>query len=530
MVRQALEYLEVVIKNAENLERAPRPLSDSEWNLPQSKGDVITGIDFVLQKDESLSGYLVDSEGKSVMEDTRLGVKRIQLVSTDIPIDAPEFEENAPVKPLSVDLTPEGHFGFPSVPVGTFRFKTLGEQGASLPFQTKPESLTVKPGDRIENLRVELDTQSLGTLDITVLNSKTREPIEKYDCGLTISRSPGERGKEDILLLPLSEPNTSRFEHKGGKAHFDRIPLGKAKLYIGTEANEFPQIFDIEIQKGRNTLDPVLFVPSGQIVGKVQEFGSEKPIEKFSIRIDRMNQDPRKSPDLPPGSFQIDGVSSGQKKVEISSDGYGPQEMEIEVKPGEATELTASLKPEGCLIGRITCEGKVASYGISTRLQKPSPQYPQQREIEKDGTFECKGLGEGSYDVMASCNLLDPNGIEYSVRQYDSFPIKAGEEVRKDFHFPENAGISGKIEFPDTVEKVEIGVCNDQSDPQSPEEDLLISTLETRQNRIPYEIRYLPPGTCNIIVFYTDATGRHRMPPKAVTLQPGRIETVNIAN
>jgi hypothetical protein len=530
MVRQALEYLEVVVKNAENLERAPRPLDDSEWNLPQSEGDVITGIDFVLQKDASLSGYLVDSEGKSVMENTSLGVKRIQLVGTDGPIALPEFEEKDLVKPLSVDLTPEGRFEFSSVPVGTFRFKTLGEQGASLPFQTKPESLTIKPGDKIENLRVEVETYNLQPLDIEVLDSKTHEPVEVFSCSLEITSLPGERNKHQIY--PNSGLNFENRVHKDGKVHFDLVPPGPAKLYVNVAGNEryYPlHSFDIEIKKGQNELPPILLVPMGEIIGKVQESTSGKPMSEFIIRIDGGDQNLKKSPDNP-GSFQIKGVSPGQKKLEVSAEGYGVQFMEIEVQPGEAAELTASLKPEGRLIGRITCEGKVVSYEISTRFQKPSPNYLEPGEVRKDGTFECKGLGEGTYDVIAGCNLSDPNGIEYSVRQYDSFSIKAGEEVRKDFHFPENAGISGKIEFPDTVEKVRIGVCNDQPAPDAPGENLLISMLETRQNRIPYEIRYLPPGTCSIIVFYTDDTGEHRMSPKTVTLQPGRIETVDLTD
>jgi hypothetical protein len=524
VVREGLEYLEFMAKTAGNMSEVPRVRKIPETDFPRSKGNLITDIDFVLQKGASISGYLVDSEGKAITEDGNLAIKKIKLVCTDKPTTTPQTQY-AGVKSLSTDVNAEGRFEFPSAEAGNFRFKVQPEK-MPLPLRTNPETLTVKTGDRIEDLRVEVEIPKLATLDITVLDAQTRQPIEwYYSSVLKGANQPGAKEKYNISSLDPS--------HKNGKAHFPSVPVGPAILVITTEMQYGAQSFDIEIQEGDNVLAPILLQSPGGIVGHVQDANSKQPIENYNIEIRQVHGILKKN-ESQPGEFEIMDISRGNTpRLEISAEGYAPLDLEVEVKAGQTTDLVIEMKPEGRLVGRITHEGgkQPGIYSVATLPAGKEIYYARQGETKEDGSYECRGLVEGENTVIATYTYYDPNGIRCSIRQYDPVQIKPGEEARKDFHFVPDAGISGGAKLPEEAQSVSLFVCNNHIGDFDPRKEPIIASVRTEQNEFPYEIRYLPAGTYQVFAFYRDKSRKeHWTPKKTITLQPGRIETVNITD
>ncbi|HNY27019.1 MAG TPA: hypothetical protein PKH31_06515, partial [Candidatus Sumerlaeota bacterium] len=534
-IREGLEYLEFMAKTAGNMSEVPQVRKIPETDFPKSKEDLITNIDFVLQKNASISGYLVDSEGKAITGDGDQVIKKIELVCTDKPTTTPLMQYSG-VKNLSAEITPEGRFEFPSAEVGNFRFKVQPEK-MPLPLRTNPETLTVKAGDRIEDLRVEVEVPKKASLDITVLDAKTRQPVEGYSCVLqdTDVILPGSNNK--FRIYPKSEFKTD------GKSHFASVPVGPAKLCISVNGKYAIQFFDIEIHEGQNILDPILLLPPGKIVCHVQESDSKEPVGNFNVEIRLVEKgdyrliDYRlpgnlKKSESQPGEFEILDISQGEVQLEISADGYARLDLETEVKSGETTDLVANIKAEGRLIGQITREGgiKTDSYIVLTQPSGDQSIPCVQGETKADGSYVCKGLPEGENPVIVLCTYYDANGIKHSARQFDTVQVKAGEELRKDFHFAKNTGISGMIELPNETEGVVVSVVDDQPDKFFQKENRLVSQITTKQNKFPYEFQYLSPGTYTIKVWYSDGKEERWAPEKTLTLKSGQVETVSIAD
>jgi hypothetical protein len=382
--------------------------------------------------------------------------------------------------------------------------------------------VTVKDGERIENLRVTVDSSKYSaSLEFTVLDLLTRQPPKEIRCRL-------EYEDRKTHAFPVNGEGESVFPEKMGDiVHFENLPTGRAKLSV----NSFRYIeadLDVEIKPGQNTLDPILLKPFGKFVLHVQESGSGKPINE--IGGISFTKDPSR-----PGTFIGGSHPPGEHIFQIVSDGYGTQIIEVKIEPGQITEQTVQMKPCGYIWGQITCEGKpVSTCEVLSRI--PNEKLGLGVGVRTGRKFSnsfylCPNIGENEQEVCAEYSYSDATGIPYTVRQYDSTWVKPGEKVRKDFRFEENAGMGGSLECPFWAREVTVEVRDDQPDSRNPGTQRLIASFGTKLNNTLYRIRYLSPGTYTVTTTYKDEQYEtHSLPLKTVTLQAGRIETVDISN
>ncbi len=551
-LKEGMKFLEVVARDADTPGGVPQLASTLEEDLPKSEGNTIVGMDFVLPDKEailrkrgSISGYVVDSGGKPVQE--WISVLKQIKIGTPRAANSTGIVHQDPSKDpcYSAQIDSEGHFEFPSVQAGQYPIQIHPER-SSLRLRTEPTSVTVGEGEHIENFRVTVDFSEVGSfLEFSVLNAQTRQPAEWFMCILEYEN--GDRA------LPVEGYEIST-EKTGEVVHFENLTAGRAKLslphsfFIGRMESYLDTSVDVEIKPGKTVLDPILLTPMGKLRGHVQEAGSGKPIEKYKFSVVREQSNPYGSivslrrDESRPGTFLMGLLIPGMNTLRFSADGYGSQMVNVDIKAGETTEQTIQMKPAGRLVGQVTCDGKPAdSYRVCARVpgknNDPSTSSSGGIFIEgtktSNGAYECANLGEDEHDIFVEYSYPDERGIQYQVFQYDSARVKPGEELRKDFRFDENAEITGLIECSIWAQKVFLEVRNNLPDPFSfkPGQNRRVATLETEHAQTPYRIRYLSPGTYTVWVSYEDRQEkRYEMSPKTVTLQPGQVGTVDIAN
>jgi hypothetical protein len=519
-LKEGIKFLEAVAKKAGKQNGIPQIASNPQDPLPKSEGNTITDVDFVLGAHGSISGYVVDTEGKSMPR----GEFLYHVIELRGPLGntqrVPGQQFSEPTY-NSTDINPDGNFEFRTVQSGQYALSVYSKNPPQS-LQVEPTTVTVKDGERIENLRVTVDLLKYSaSLEFSVLDLLTRRPPKEISCRL-------EYKDRKTHVFPVNGEGEFIFPEKvGDEVHYENLPIGRAKLsvnsfqYSGTD-------LDVEIKPGQNTLDPILLKPFGKFVLHVQESGSGKPINE--IGGISFTKDPSR-----PGTFIGGSQPPGEHIFQIVSDGYGTQIIEVKIEPGQITEQTVQMKPCGYIWGQITCEGKpVSTCEVLSRI--PNEKLGLIVGVRaghkvSNGFYLCPNIGEDEQEVCAEYSYSDATGISYTVQQYDSVWVKPGEKVRKDFRFEENAGMGGSLECPFWAREVAVEVRDDLPDLRNPGTQRLIASFETRQNNTPYRIRYLSPGTYTVTITYKDEQyEKHQLPPKTVTLQPGQIGTVDIAN
>ncbi len=543
-LKEGMDFLEFMTEKADRLNGVPQLAAISKNRLPKSKGYIITGVDFVLQKRSFFSGYIVDPQGKPIQADD-FSLQEVELNSANGTQQTSFGLQSFVNTYRSAKIASTGYFEFSSLRAGQYSIKVCGGNPLQS-LHTEPTTITLGIGERVENFRVGIDISNReNSLEFTALNAKTRQPVEGFRCFL--KHEIGE------LYHPVGGLAIETFR-TGDVVRFENLPTGRASLsflplFLPYNSGSYLNAtIDIEIKPGKNVLDPVLLTPMGQLLGHVQETGSGKPIEKYKFSVIREQSNPYgnvvflRRDESRPGTFLMGRLIPGMNTLRFSADGYGSQTVNVDIKAGEITEQTIDMKPAGRLVGRVTCDGRPAdSYRVCARVpgknNDPSTSFSGGIFIEgtktSNGAYECANLGEDEHDILVEYSYPDTTGIQYKVFQYDSVRVKPGEELRKDFRFDENAEITGLIECSIWARKVFLEVQNNQPDPFSfkPGQNRRVATLETEHAQTPYRIRYLSPGTYTVLVSYEDnQEKKHEMPPKTVTLQPGQIETVNITN
>lgn len=548
-LKEGMKFLEASAKKANRLGGVP-PLTEKPGEkLPQSEGSTITGVDFVLQANGSISGSIVGS-GEKAIQALEFPPKEITLASSPRrpPLEAwPSGLQFSKPTYYSSSIAPEGQFEFLSVQPG--KYSIFVDDINRVRLQTDPTTVTVGDGERIENLRLTIDSEkNSASLEFAVLDALTRTPPEAFTCTL-------EYKNQNISVSPVNADGEYMLPEKTGETvRFENLPVGQAKILInvvGVGQKYLRMSLDVELKPGKTTLDTILLTPYGKLVGQVQESDTGKVIPDFSAHLIQTEKPlsflntPSIRRSIPgPGRFEAQ-LPPGENIVEVLSEGYGPQILKVQIEPGETIERTIRMKPAGRLVGQITCGGQPAeSYSVSTWALNATPNFEDSTpwnsyeklvgrpgEKKDGGFYECVNLGEDEQNVVAEYSYLDTAGIRYTISQYDSVRVRPGEELRKDFRFDENCGIAGAIECPFWTKKVIVEVFNDQPDPFKPDVTRVAARLETRLNNSTYQIRYLSPGTYTVTTTYKDERYEtHSLPPKTLTLQPGRIETVDIAN
>jgi len=231
------------------------------------------------------------------------------------------------------------------------------------------------------------------------------------------------------------------------------------------------------------------------------------------------------------GEFLVKYLSPGTSTLELSSPGYAGQTVAVEVLSSQTTRRTFYLVPEGRLFGFVLLNGE-GRESASVQLYRKELRVATFARADAKGYYELTGLTEGDYWVHGGIEINGVNGSTLYINGLKRVHIESGKDIRMDFHFQNNTGISGEFRCADKT----LGGCvlvldplRDASLPVIQRACVFVSNLEKSRQ---YEITTLPPGTYTVVgrctkkgVLWEPVNGMEKS--VTVTLAPGQIEQVD---
>lgn len=142
----------------------------------------------------------------------------------------------------------------------------------------------------------------------------------------------------------------------------------------------------------------------GSIEGIVMDLTTSKPVERFTIESHARLEPDKGAPSSwnpfaggvlfegATGQFQLTDVAPGTVKLRVRSDGHLPEEVEVDVVPGEPTRgVIVTLRQGGTVRGVVTDGEDVPVAGatvLATNAEgDPVRGWPRSRRIGANGTF-----------------------------------------------------------------------------------------------------------------------------------------------
>lgn len=501
-----------------------------EVDLPNSEGDVITDIDFVLHKEAVVAGRVLDTWGNIVTPGA------IRMVYADPP-SSETVVFDLPSEGVT-RLDEAGRFRFANLGPGKYFFEvgtTDGDQKA------RNEILVVRAGDVIEDLNVIVESaEDRGNILGLLLDTRSREPIEISGRGR--DTQSGKLRTDEVSVTHVDSPEeptpvrgraTIDPSQKGGFL-IEGISPGTATLRL-SPSGYMPQEAQVEVVSGQTTKRAFYLEPRGNISGRVLDARTETPIEAFEVKVTRVESSVEERPtrgkvtidESQEGSFLIADISPGTATLEITALGYGGDRAQVEVVSGLTTKKTFRLGSARRLLGYITLNGEPQEADVSVRRTSEERDDRIKTRSDRTGYYEFKGLGEGEYWVGANFIFkATPRSTRTDLARVN---LEAGD-TRLDFNFQDDAGIRGTFTCPEGKTWSGIQVLDPRRDASLPVRDRYCAQFwNGRQKSWNYEIRTLPPGTYTVIGKCRTMDGQSPFIEKSkiVTLEAGQIEQVD---
>jgi protocatechuate 3,4-dioxygenase beta subunit len=493
--------------------------------LPGGQGNVITGVEVVLFSNGSVSGRVVDKQGRNLLspDEEQKGVASIQLISLENPVTVTSI----PIL-LRAGLVKDSCFHIENVPPGHYKFQINWEyyQGInSVHTRARNEPIAVHEGETIQDLIVIAESMAdRGDIAGHVVDALTGQPVESPSVKVLRVDSPSEpepqKGQVSTDNLPV------------GDFSIRALSAGKVTLEISAPGYTTIQA-EAEVSSGQTTEQTFQMGGGGGLSGRVLDAETKEPVETFEVRVfpgegenesksfeGKIRKDEEKK-----GAFYLSGLPAGRMIVEIAKvpDRSNLTE-EVEIVSGRMTEQTFLIQRKGTLVGQVTNSGKkVSDASVSVRMDRRTGRDEIVAWTNVEGNYKVEIAEVGKSTIRSalrySCGFQDGTQVEILSRA--DVQIKPGEETRQDFDFRGSATIQGTVQSSDRnqywfvlVLDGSVSTC-DSIDPRINEK--IRATAGNLQKGDRYEIRPLSPG--DYTVFARCYTQNDRKVPVAEKIQ-----------
>jgi len=280
----------------------------------------LTGIDFVLGLGATISGRIVDRNGRPVEN------AQVQLLTDS----GNTFWSTT----VSTDADERGRFEFTDVGPGTYTFGgRAGEGGAFLTVLN--DAITVRAGGDIPGVELVVE-----------------EPVE----GVVEGYVRNEEGEGILSVLVQADPNAAVETDVTG--HYRLEGLGDSTVVqIRFEHERYARASLSDLPVGTMNADVVMLRPGG-IAGVVMDAATGQPVSDFSVQKGLGGRAWYGNPEhfhSRAGEFVLKSVEPGVVGLRISAAGYAPHEVsDIVVESGRVTDgIKVSLTRGNIIRGKV---------------------------------------------------------------------------------------------------------------------------------------------------------------------------------
>lgn len=384
--------------------------------------------------------------------------------------------------------------------------------------------LPLASGGRIQGIDIVLEPAARvsGTLVDT-----TNVPLPDTRIRLVFLNPPAE---QDVAFEREVRAPDWVTTNESGAFLFDAVPGGEYVFEI--DAVSGPQRArnaPINIAKGSVLEDITVIVESasqrGSLAGTVVAVATGAPVERFAVRVLKVDAPGETSPRLgvataENGAFLIEDITAGVATVEVKAEGYGPQVFQIDIRPGQTTEVSIKLEAEGILKGRVQRNGRPSGYGY---IGFPELEGNFHAGTDGNGHFEVKGLPAGTHRVRFTMWLYEDQRGGAQAIYFDTVEIVPGQITSIDVEYDGAGIVQGAFVGPPGSKEWRVRL----TDPAAPSgEEMRAGTWKFQENGR-YEIVDVPPGVYGVTAACDTADGTTLEQSDTVTVQNGDTARVD---
>ncbi len=334
----------------------------------------VTGIDFVLGPGASVSGRVVDTNGR-YMHNAWLKLTGADRTS--------RLWETAPY-----ETDEAGRFEMSGIGPGTYQFEVgFGSRGHYR--KTLSDPVTVTAEERITGVEVVVEAVGQG-----VVAGRVRDDSGNGVYGVQV----------DVRIATGSRPGTQT--DASGHYRFENLADGKVRLDFSHENYVSESIKDVPV----GTMDAdVVMTRRGSVAGVVRDAATRVPITDFSVETGRHGYwlGFAKGFQSEVGEFLMENVSPGEVTLKASAAGYAPQEIpDILVQSGQTTTGIEFYLCKGDIVrGMVVAASDARPVAGANIYLGGIPEDPLVRErnaiavTSADGSFVLKDLAAGEQTV-----------------------------------------------------------------------------------------------------------------------------------
>jgi hypothetical protein len=452
LIKTGLKFEEDSLKRVSNAQAVEEYFKYEDVGLLSGHGNVITGVDLVLTSTGSISGRVVDSQGRNFRtpEMEQYPAWMILLPKEIASRKRSQDKSGLKVLPQSFhsDIGEGGTFRFENVSPGDYVFSVslLGHpaepNGATM--RARNTTVTLEEGGKIEDLKVVVEsTADRGTIVGRAVDATTGQPVESLGVKVLKVNSPSERNPQKGFL-PLQNL---------AKGEFSLIRVSPGTVTLELAAPGYTKIqADVKVESDQTTEQTFQMGGGGTLSGRVVDALTQAPIEEpFKVKV---SQDGKpievtvRKDEAKKGEFLLTGLPSGKLTVEITDlldrqktleTDYVDLSEEVEIVAGETTDQTFPIQRKVPLVGRLEAKGDVSPVACiwfeKYEKREGMPKFNCWFEL---GDYRAMlAPGDYAFVVYVSSRCGFQGKTEVRIYEHERVEIKPRGETRQDFIFPQ---------------------------------------------------------------------------------------------
>ncbi|MCA8961517.1 MAG: carboxypeptidase regulatory-like domain-containing protein [Planctomycetes bacterium] len=346
------------------------------------EGAVSEGVDFALDRNGTVTGFVIDTTGKRV-SGARVEVKRKTDSSMPLPVTVGGPTTSGPDGSFTIDNVAPGEAGM-----------IVADHNNYL--ETEGEPFDLAPGESLTGFEIAL---RIGGMVSGSVVDDHNQPVQ----GATVAIRDERYG--DISLDSLESKTKT---DASGRFTIGSVESGEVSLIAHRTGYLRTEISGIKVNEGQNTEGIVFQLVSGSTLSGIVTDSSGMPIVGAKITVidtsDGLNKPTRRTDSN--GFYEFDELGQYEVQVNVEKEGYS-KEQRSEV-PVNSENNDFVLRRLGSLRGIVTNQHgePLRTFSVSPSIEENGRmlrRQPARTFNSEDGSFDYPSLNAGNYQIVVGC-------------------------------------------------------------------------------------------------------------------------------